>query len=251
MSTPIAVQLYTLRELTKNDFEGVVRKVAAMGYAGVETAGFDGTTPQAAGKLFKELGLAVTSAHSAMPLGNDKNKVLDTMAAVGCKTLICPYINQDQFKSVDGIKKAAADLSDAAAVAKENGMAFGYHNHWAEFGKVDGKLAVDILLENVSPDVFLQMDTYWAQFAGCDAAAELKRLGKRVQLLHIKDGPLDREKPMTAVGEGKMDVSAIIKIGESWVKWLIVEMDSVAGDPLVEVEKSIKFLVSKGLGHGR
>jgi sugar phosphate isomerase/epimerase len=251
MTTPIALQLYTLRSLTVKDYAGVIRKVAAMGYAGVETAGFDGTSPEAAGKLFKELGLSVCSAHSPMPLGNDKNKVLDTMAAIGCKTLICPWIGSDSLATVDLVKKAVDKLNEAGAVAKEHHLAFGYHNHSHEFAKVEGKLVIDIMLEYLSKDIFLQMDTYWVQFAGLDANEELKRLGKRVQLLHIKDGPLTKGDPMTAVGEGKMDVASIIKTGEAWVKWLIVEMDAVAGDPLVEVEKSIRYMVAKGLGHGK
>ena len=57
----------------------MVRQVAEMGYVGVEPAGFPGTTPEAAGKLFAELGLAVPSAHVALPVGESKNEVLDTM----------------------------------------------------------------------------------------------------------------------------------------------------------------------------
>ena len=56
MKPSIALQLYSVRESAKNDFDGTVRRVAEMGYAGVEPAGFPGTTPEAAGKLFKELG---------------------------------------------------------------------------------------------------------------------------------------------------------------------------------------------------
>ena len=41
----ISVQLYSVREMLAVDFAGTVRKIAAMGYQGVETAGFPGTTP--------------------------------------------------------------------------------------------------------------------------------------------------------------------------------------------------------------
>jgi hypothetical protein len=52
MSAPIALQLYSLRELLNIDYAAGIRKVAEIGYAGVETAGFPGTTPQAAAQLF-------------------------------------------------------------------------------------------------------------------------------------------------------------------------------------------------------
>ncbi len=49
MVAPIALQLYTIREtLAKNYVDGV-SKVVQMGYAGVEAAGFPGTTPAEAG----------------------------------------------------------------------------------------------------------------------------------------------------------------------------------------------------------
>ena len=72
MISPIALQLYSLREYAQKDFEKTIRKVAEMGYAGVEPAGFPGTTPVAAGKLFAELGLAVPSAHLPLPVGEQK-----------------------------------------------------------------------------------------------------------------------------------------------------------------------------------
>ena len=52
MPAPIALQLYTLREAAAADYEGTVRKVADIGYAGVEPAGFPGTTVEAGKKLF-------------------------------------------------------------------------------------------------------------------------------------------------------------------------------------------------------
>ena len=43
---PIALQLYTVREDMKNDFEGTLKKVKEMGYDGVEFAGLFGNTPE-------------------------------------------------------------------------------------------------------------------------------------------------------------------------------------------------------------
>ena len=76
MTPPIALQLYTLRDALAIDFATTIRRVAAMGYAGVEPAGFAGSTPQAAAQLFQELGLTVCAAHSPMPLGADEKPVI-------------------------------------------------------------------------------------------------------------------------------------------------------------------------------
>jgi hypothetical protein len=74
MTTPIALQLYTLRDLLAQDFEGTMRKVSAMGYVGVETANMFGGSPASAARLFRELGLTVSGAHSALPLGDQKQE---------------------------------------------------------------------------------------------------------------------------------------------------------------------------------
>ena len=100
MSAPVAVQLYTVRDALAEDFAGVVKRIAAIGYVGVEPAVDDlGATPEEAGRLFKDLGLAVPSAHTPLPLGERKNEVLDTMAALGCKCIVSGNGPDDQHDS--------------------------------------------------------------------------------------------------------------------------------------------------------
>ena len=124
MTSKIAVQLYSVREFTEKDFAGTVRKIAAMGYAGVEPAGFPGTTAQDAGKLFKELGLAVSSAHTGLPVGKDQGRILEEMAAIGCKNLVCPGVPASLFENKDGIKQAAEQLNHANQICLQNGLNF-------------------------------------------------------------------------------------------------------------------------------
>ena len=176
---PVALQLYSIRETLAKGFEAGVRKVAEMGYAGVETAGFPGTTPQAAARLFQELGLAVCSAHSALPIGDKKNEVLDTMAAIGCKRIVLAWLPPEHFESLEGVYRAADMLNAAAAVAREHGLTVGYHNHWQEFTLVEGRPAYEHMLERLDPDVFWELDTYWAMVAEHDPAEVIAKLGPR------------------------------------------------------------------------
>ena len=88
MAAPIALQLYSVRTELGEDFEAGVRRVAAMGYVGVETAGFPGSTPEDAGKLFKELWLVVPSAHTGLPVGDATQETLAAMNAIDCNSII-------------------------------------------------------------------------------------------------------------------------------------------------------------------
>jgi sugar phosphate isomerase/epimerase len=245
MSDRIALQLYTVRDVANKDYEGTVRKVAEMGYRAVETAGFPGTTPEQAARLFKELGITVVASHSPMPLGDAKNQVLETMDALGKPRLICPGVNRDYFKSVDGVKALCTLLNESNQVARANGMEFGFHNHDVEYGKLEGQYIYQLMKENLDPSVFFELDTYWIQVAGINPVDVIKEMGQRAPLLHIKDGPADaatRDAPMTAVGEGVMDVKAILAASGDIARYWIVEMDRVAGDAMEEARKSYDYL---------
>ncbi|HLY27906.1 MAG TPA: sugar phosphate isomerase/epimerase [Aggregatilineales bacterium] len=252
MAIPIALALYSVREDLAKDFPGVMRKVAQMGYLGVETAGFPGTTPAQAAAVFRSLDLKVVSAHSPLPLGPDKTQILDNVLAVSSDTLICPWLDPETYyQSVDGISRARDLLNEANAVCKAHNLTFGYHNHWFEYGKIDGQYAADILRDGLSPDIIFEVDTYWARTAGADPVDVIRTLGKRAPLLHIKDGPCVREAPMVAFGEGKLDIVSIGKAAQETAKWLFVELDRCATDMLEAVEKSYEYLVRESLGYGR
>jgi len=251
MAAPLAVQLYTVRDAIAQDgFAPVVKQIAAAGYVGVEMAGFSGTTPKEAAKLFADLGLRVCSGHFPMPVGEKQNEVLDQVATIGARRLVGGFWEND-FKTADAIKETAAKFNEAAAVAGKHGLTIGVHNHWWEFLKVDGRYAYEILLDHLDSRVFLEVDVYWAKTAGADPAAELKKIGARAPLLHIKDGPCVQGQPMTAVGAGQVDFRAIAKVTAPTAAWWIVELDSCATDMLAAVRQSYKYLTTKGLAHGR
>src|SRR5215218_2726489 len=111
MTAPIALQLYTIRDLLAQDYEGTLRKVADMGYIGVETANMFGGSPASAAKLFGELGLAVSAAHGALPVGDKKQEVLDIIDALNCKRLILPGQPPEKYTSLNGIKSVCDALN--------------------------------------------------------------------------------------------------------------------------------------------
>jgi sugar phosphate isomerase/epimerase len=251
MTTPIALQLYTLREATARDFAGTLEKVAATGYLGVETTGFAGTTVPAAAQLFKDLGLTVCAAHLPLPLGENQTKVLETMQALGCHRLVCASQPRQEFQTVDGIQRVCDTLNAASAVAQAHGLRLGYHNHWWEFQTVAGRLAHARLRDGLAPEVFFEIDTYWTQTAGVDAARVLHELGPRAALLHLKDGPAVQGQPMLALGEGVMDIPGLLQASAGQAEWLIVELDECATDMLLAVQRSYHYLIGKGLGRGK
>jgi len=251
MAVPIALQLYTVREALAKDFAGVMRKIADIGYVGVEPIfNLPGTTIAEAARLFNELGLEVPSAHVPLPLGEDKGKVLEFMATLGCKRIISGR-GPDRFATMNLIKQTCDLFNEAHAVAAENGLTFGIHNHWWEFEQIEGRYVYQVMLEHLDPAIFFEIDTYWVQTAGPDPAKVVKELGPRVPSLHIKDGPAVRGEPQVAVGDGVLDFVSIVGAAEGTAEWLIVELDECATDMMEAVERSYQYLVGGGLAHGR
>jgi sugar phosphate isomerase/epimerase len=252
MTTPIGLQLYTLREAFGADFEGTIRQVAETGYIGIEPWGGVMNDITAKKKLYDDLGLTVTSVHYQLPIGENKNKILDDMAALGCGELILPWISPEHFASEDGVKMVADMLNEANEVGQANGLTIHYHNHDFEFRDLNGRPAHQLLAELADPAVKFQLDTYWIQVAGIDPAKVVREMGSRSPLLHIKDGPADsREADMTALGTGNMDIPAIVAAGGEHTQWLFVELDRCATDMMTAVQASYTYLTSNGLAKGR
>jgi sugar phosphate isomerase/epimerase len=245
MTAPIGLQLYSVRENLVDDFTGTMKKIAKMGYIGIETAGFpEGITPEYAKKLFDDLGLTITSSHSPMPLGEDTQKVLNTLEAIDCPHLVSPWMDPDFYKSEESIIELAQKFNEGFNIAKENGMKFSIHNHAFEFSLLDGAPAIYTLMKYLEPEINFQLDTYWVKVAGVDPVKVVTKMGERAPLLHIKDGPATPDADMTAVGLGVINVPGIIKAGIPHTEWLIVEIDRCATDILEAVDKSYQFLSS-------
>jgi sugar phosphate isomerase/epimerase len=242
---PISLQLYSVREAAAGDFAGVLKRVAAAGYDGVEFAGLHGLAPKDVRALVDDLGLQVSSAHMAIPSPENAAQLIEECGILGVPTLVAG-VGPDQVKTLDGVKETAARFQQGAELMAAAGLGFAFHNHWWEFQTVEGRIVEDILLE-LAPAANAELDVYWAQVGGGDAPGSVKRLAARCPLLHMKDGPIDPPQPMTAVGAGKVDIPAVVAAADPKVlKWLIVELDSCATDMMEAVAQSCAYL--KGLG---
>ena len=248
---PISLQLYSLREASKKSFPEVIRAVGAMGYTGVEPAGFYGLKPREVRRLVEDQGMTISSSHGPWASPDNLAEVIDTAGELGI-TLVASGFGKEQFAGAAVIRQTAETVNRMEERLRAAGLTLFLHNHWWEFQMVDGRLAYDLFTE-LSPKVSLEIDTYWAtNFGAVDPAAVVRKYAKRAPLLHIKDGPLVREKPMVAVGSGKVDVKGVIAAADpSVLQWLVVEMDECATDMHQALRDSYDWLVGSGLATGR
>ncbi len=252
VAVPISVQLYSLREEANADFPSVIARLGRAGFVGVEPAGLHGMAPREFRRRVEEAGMTVSSSHIALPVGDAADEILDLQEEIGSRDVVVAFLPPDRFGDDDQIFVTADQLNRAHENVKGRGMRLGYHNHNWEFAtKVDGRTAHERLFEQLHPEIFAEVDVYWAQVGGSDPVRVVASLGPRARLLHMKDGPAKSPKsPMTAAGEGAVDLAGIARAAPH-AAWHVVELDRCATDMFEAVERSYRYLTSQGISKGR
>jgi sugar phosphate isomerase/epimerase len=250
-SPPISVQLYTLRDQTAVDFPGVLARLGAKGYAGVELAGLSGLSAAQLAAALTAAGIGLSSAHIGLTVDGGFDAALDLHQSLGCDTVVIPSLPHDAFSNLDDIRASADRVNAAAGAARSRGLTLGYHNHWWELAPLsDGRPALCHLFDHLAPDVIAEVDIYWVQVGGADPKEVVVDLGSRVGLVHVKDGPADGpSSPMVAVGDGVIDIAGVLAAAPN-ARWHIVELDRCATDMFEAVERSYDYLVGNGYSRG-
>jgi len=188
----VGVQLYSVREAMKTDFEGSIAKVAAIGYKEVELAGLFNHSAKDVRAILDKNGLAAASSHVGYDIV-DKHwpEAIETAQTLGQSYIACPWIPEDQRKDADGYKRVAEVFNKAGEASNKAGIKFAYHNHTWEFqttALLGGKCPYDFLLESTDPKlVNMEMDLCWAMVAGQDPVSYFNRYPGRFPLVHVKD----------------------------------------------------------------
>ncbi|WP_019534693.1 sugar phosphate isomerase/epimerase family protein [Paenibacillus ginsengihumi] len=251
----IGLQLFTLRDVLAQDFEGTLRQVAELGYEGVEFAGYGGMSAEELSRLLQELNLKAIGAHVGIAkLREDLQGEIAYLKAIGAKYIICPWLGEEDRGSSEAWERVIEEFKTIGAACREQGLVFGYHNHAFEFEvKVGSEFAFDAVYGSTPAEsVVVEMDTGWVQFAGQDALAYINRYAGRLPLVHLKDYRKDENGGMVTLelGEGELDLPAIIQASsDAGAEWLIVEQDRCQNPPLQSVATSIEWLKKHYLVH--
>ena len=222
----IGLQLYTVREAMKTDFEGTIAKVASTGYKEVEFAGYFSHSPKDIRALLDKNGLTAPSCHVDYEVVEKKwPETLEAAKIVGHSYIICPWIDEKQRAEPGGWKRAAELFNKAGEASKKAGIQFGYHNHSFEFQPAEslgGKLPYDFLLAELdSKLVTMELDLCWISVAGKDPLAYFDKYPGRFPLVHVKDyvnDPNSTSSYSGATGSVKF-LGHLADVGKGTIDW--------------------------------
>jgi sugar phosphate isomerase/epimerase len=239
----IAVQLYTLRELLRDDVPGTLRSVAAAGYRAVELAGLPEMPAERLRDLLAVAGLRPMGAHVSLEaMRRDLDGELERAAVLGCPRLIVPWLPEAERATVDGVRRLAGEMGALGERIEAAGRRLGYHNHDFEFAALDGTTIWDVLLDTLPANVDLELDVYWATVAGMDPVQLIGASGGRIRLLHMKDKAAGPDRRDVAPGDGILPWPSIVDAGTgAGVEWYVVEKDDTT-NALADVTKARRFL---------
>ncbi|HEX8149549.1 MAG TPA: sugar phosphate isomerase/epimerase [Pyrinomonadaceae bacterium] len=241
----IGMQLYTVRRELEKDFEGTLRKVAALGYREVEFAGYFGHRPAELKTLLKRLKLDAPAAHVPLSgLRGDLRPLLDAAHVVGHKYLLVAWLPPEERASLDDYRRLADLFNEAGARMLREGVQFAYHNHDFEFAPSEGKVPYDLLLERTDARaVKLEMDLYWTVKGGANPVEYFERHPGRFHLLHVKDMDSTPRRFFADVGRGVIDFKSVFaRSGRAGVRHYFVENDEPAGSPFESLRVSLDYL---------
>lgn len=250
----VGAQLYTIRQFTQTfeDLKESLRKIAEIGYTTVQISGFGPIPAKDVAKLLEDNGLKVAATHVAWPrFLNDLDALIEEHKLWKCAHPAIGGLPKEYY-TVDGIKRFKDELTPIAEKLATEGMDFSYHNHNHELVRYGRKTWLEMLYEEIPPEVLkAEIDTYWIQAGGADPALWVEKMAGREPLLHLKDMIVtpQREQRFAEIGEGNLNWPRIMEAAEKGgVEYYLVEQDQCyERDPFESLAISYRNLRAMGL----
>jgi sugar phosphate isomerase/epimerase len=251
LDKPLGLQLYSVRELLPKDFDGTLKKLAAIGYKECEAAGYYNKTAAEWKASMDAAGLrCVSTHHSLADLKSKLSELVDYAHGIGLEYIICSWAGLHR----DPQKKGELDLDDWRWVAdqfneigrkvKAAGLTFGYHNHTIEFGAENGVVFFDELLKRTDPaSVVFEMDCGWVVGGGHNPVEYLKQFPERFPLFHVKDlvKEADGKYKNVIMGKGIIDYRPIFQAATG-MKHCFIEQEEYTFNPIEDLRLDGEFL---------
>jgi len=200
LGRPIGIQLYTVNAPMEADAAGTLKKLRAIGFREVESAGFGKLSAKQFRRLLDDAGLVCPSAHLSFDPKNlgaafdDAHALGATYAASGSLDALVRRAAPAPATSVRAMgldeAKSTAELANRIGeAAKRAGLQYVYHNHDFEFVRqVGGAIGYDVLLRETDAElVKFEIDCGWMVFAGHNPVDYFQTYPNRFPLIHVKD----------------------------------------------------------------
>ncbi|MCC2973484.1 sugar phosphate isomerase/epimerase [Massilia sp. IC2-476] len=229
----LGVQLWSVKDEIKQDFEGTLTRISRLGFQGVEFAGEFGPykdNPAALRAFLDKNRLQCAGAHVHFDQLTDARFEATTAfyKTLGCSNLVIPM--DARGASVDGSAAMSRELSALSSKLAPKGMRIGYHNHAQEMAGAVGSTPWDVIARSTPKESILQQDVGWTTFAGKDPVAYVYKYPGRTVSTHYKakfapGAAVAGSTPI--IGQDKTDWAGLTRAlrQAGGTEWIIVEQE--------------------------
>ena len=246
---PVALQLWSVKQIAAEDLAGTLKKIADLGYDGVEFAGFYDQKAADVKKMLDDNGLRCAGSHAkwydlmepdALPASIEYHQ------AIGCTDLIIPFMEKKFRDTPDKCRETGERLTELVNKLGEQGLRTGYHNHHDDMTPLEGgKSAWDLLAEHTPASFILQYDTANGMTGGADPVQPLLDHPGRGESTHLKEFTQgDEAVGRAAIGEGVVPWAKVFDAcrNTAGTKWYVVELEGAHADPFSTAGRSLDFI---------
>ena len=217
-----------------------LRKVKACGADTVEFAGYDGMSPETLKKVLDDCGLTAVGSHVSLEqLTDHLDEEIAYAKTLGYRHLVCPYA---PMQTAEDARALAGVLRPIAQRLAQLDLCLSYHNHAHEYGKDEGTLLLDHVLQ-ACPELGFEMDIFWTAVGGMDPVAHMQRWNGRLTLVHVKELGAGDEHPNVVVGDGILDIPAVMREAQrQQVNDFIIEQEEYPFELYECIRRGVAYL---------
>jgi sugar phosphate isomerase/epimerase len=239
------LQMYSVRDLAKDDFFGSLKRVAEIGYQGLEFAGYFNVAAPKLREVLRELGLYTMGSHIAFErLSTHLEEEIDYLLNLEGDYIICPWLPVHMRDTEKAWQRTASILNHIGYKCRASGIKFGYHHHDFEFMKFNDEYGLDILMNYTDPEVvLLEPDVFWIEYCGLNSLDVIDRYAGRCLAIHLKDQKCHHTLVNTEVGKGMINFPEIIaQCQKHRISRFIVEQENFEIPVLQSITDSLRYV---------
>lgn len=243
-AVPIGTQLWCVREQLARDIPGTLKALGALGYQAVELENAFGRSGAEWRGWLDAAGLRACGFHHRLSelQGDALEASVEFNQAIGNRNLIIRSLDPKVYTSAELLKKTADEVDAVAERLRPHHMRVGYHNHTADFNRIDGEFWWNRFADQTSKDVILQLDTGNASEAeGVTPQSLVERNAGRTVSMHVK--PFSKKDPNAYLGADELDWPAIMTAAETvgGIEWYIIEYEKEGVPPLEALRANLEL----------
>lgn len=242
------IQISSLKPLmhTSEEVWQACEKISAMRCHDVQLQWIDKAVPvEAVARALRENGLrAVSNQDLYTQVEEDISYYLELNRACACPDLCISRIPA-QYRSVDGIARFAARLSQMHTMLAGQGMTLSFHPCKPEYDEAEGTPLLSRLVDLLPAEVTLCLDLYHVARAGLSLSDTIEKFAGRISMVHFKDYEITSQgvERLMPAGQGSIDWSGVIQACErAGVRYAFVEQETWETDPFDCLSVALNWL---------